>query len=120
MKKTILAIDDDKEILVLEDIILTRAGYQVYTALGGKEALIVLKDLKEINLILLDYEMDGMNGPEFLEAFEKQYPVKFKNTPVIFVSAHEDSLLQKTDRTFIPKLKDLDNFVKDVARFVSN
>jgi CheY-like chemotaxis protein len=52
------------------NFILTRAGYQVHTALGGNEALKMISELKEINLILLDYEMDPMNGPEFLAAFE--------------------------------------------------
>ena len=119
MKKTILAIDDDKEILDLEDVVLTRAGYVVRTALSGSEALKILKDLKDVNLILLDYEMEGMNGPEFLTAFEKQYPLESKRIPVIFVSAH-DCPPQAMGKSFIPKLKDLDKFVQDVQHFVGN
>lgn len=117
MKKTILAIDDDKEILDLEKVVLTRAGYVVRTALGGSEALEMIEKFRDINLILLDYEMDGMNGPEFIKAFEQQYPQESKNIPVIFVSAH-DSPPQAMGKSFIPKLKDLDTFVKDVERFV--
>jgi len=119
MKKIILAIDDDKEILDLENVVLTRAGYDVRTALGGSEALKMIEKFKDINLILLDYEMDGMNGPEFIKAFESQYPLESQRIPVIFVSAH-DSPPTAMGKSFIPKLKDLDTFVKDVERFVRN
>jgi len=119
MKKTILAIDDNKETLLIEGAVLTRAGYEVHTALGGKEALKMIGELKDINLILLDYEMDGMNGPEFLAAFEQQYPLLYKQIPVIYVTAHETPP-QKLNKSWIPKLRDIDRFVKDVETFVNH
>ncbi len=115
MTKKILIIDDNRETLVIENAILTQAGYQVYTAPGGKEALQLISELKEINLILLDYEMDGMNGPGFLEAFEQQFPILFKQIPVIYVTAH-DKPPQKLTKRWIPKMKDLDTFVGDVGK----
>ncbi|HEY8271989.1 MAG TPA: response regulator [Pseudobdellovibrionaceae bacterium] len=118
MKKTILAIDDNKETLFLEGVVLTQAGYQVHTALGGEAALKMIHELKEIDLILLDYEMAGMNGPEFLAALEKQYPLVFEQTPVIYATAHENPP-QKLNKSWIPKLRDIDKFIKDVERFIT-
>lgn len=117
MKKIILAIDDNEETLELEEIILTNAGYHVHTAKSGKEALAKLNELSNVNLILLDYEMDHMNGPEFLIEFEKSYPKHFYKTPVVFVTAHENPP-QTLGRTCIPKLKDLDVFIKDVGNVI--
>lgn len=118
MKKTILAIDDNKETLFLEGVVLTQAGYQVHTALGGEAALKIISELKEIDLILLDYEMAGMSGPEFLAAFEKQYPLLFEQIPVIYSTAHERPP-PKLGKSWIPKLRDIDQFIKDVEKFVT-
>ena len=117
MKKIILSIDDNKDVLMLEKIVLTQAGYEVHTAENGQDALDKIKVLEKIDLILLDYEMDQMNGPEFLECFEAQAPARFEKIPVIYVTAY-DKPPQKLTKSWIPKLRDIDQFVKDVRRFV--
>lgn len=117
MKKIILAIDDNEDTLEIEHLILTRAGYEVHTAKSGKEGLAKLQELSQINLILLDYEMEGMNGPAFLIEFEKLYPLIFDKIPVVFVTAHDNPPLTN-GRTCIPKLKDLDSFIEDVGKLI--
>jgi CheY-like chemotaxis protein len=111
--KTILIIDDSPDILMAEEMVLTRAGYDVHTALSGQQALKKLKSLPTIDLILLDYEMQPMNGPQFLEAFKNADPERFKTTKITFITAHEklptDSSIPK-----IPKMKDIKNFVQTV------
>jgi CheY-like chemotaxis protein len=111
--KTILSIDDSQDVLFVQNIVLTRAGYTVHTASSGLEALKKISELKDIDLILLDYEMDKMNGPEFLDTFKQQYPQLFAKIPVVFVTAH-DKPPSCLGKSWIPKMKDLTSFLKDV------
>ncbi len=111
--KRILIIDDSPDVLMAEEMVLTRAGYEVHTALSGQQALKKLKLLPTIDLILLDYEMAPMSGPEFLEAFQKADPERYRTTKITFITAHEklpdDTVIPK-----IPKMKDIKNFVQTV------
>ena len=57
----ILAIDDDKDILLLLRYNLESEGYDVETALSGKKGLSIAHKLKP-NLILIDIMMPEMDG----------------------------------------------------------
>ena len=60
-----------------------REDYDVATAVSGKIAMKFL-ERKKTNLILLDYEMPGENGPEVLEKLRAGDATK--NIPVIFLT----------------------------------
>jgi len=61
MKKRILCVDDAETILMMERMILTKAGYDLLTAKDGQEA--VTKAVAERpDLILMDVVMPKMNG----------------------------------------------------------
>ena len=59
--QTILAIDDDPNILQITEIILGKEGYAVEIAESGKEAIEALKQ-KRIDLILLDVMLPDTDG----------------------------------------------------------
>lgn len=59
--QTILAVDDDPNILQITEIILAKEGYLVEIARSGKEALEALKQ-KNIDLILLDVMLPDTDG----------------------------------------------------------
>jgi diguanylate cyclase (GGDEF)-like protein len=62
-KVTILAVDDEEDVLDLLDRGLSREGYSVLRASGGEQALeIIKKDRPDI--IVLDIMMPGMDGRE--------------------------------------------------------
>lgn len=50
-----------------------RREYSVSTALGGEEALQVLRE-KEIHLVIVDQRMPGMTGAELLEKVRHEFP----------------------------------------------
>ena len=77
-EKTILIIDDDAAIGNLEQEALERAGYLVWRAYSGTEALLLLKD-SHPDLILLDLMLPGLSGEEVLP--------QLRGIPVIVVSA---------------------------------
>jgi two-component system alkaline phosphatase synthesis response regulator PhoP len=60
-KARILVIDDDRPTVTIVDVLLKKEGYEVFTALDGKEGLDKARELKP-NLIILDITMPGMDG----------------------------------------------------------
>jgi PleD family two-component response regulator len=83
-KRVILAIDDlPMELAVFENIL--GQTYDLKICSSAPEALTALENVKS-DLILLDIEMPGMSGFEFLHQIRK-IP-KLMNTPVIIVSSH--------------------------------
>lgn len=84
MQKRILVVDDDDMNLMRTKRILG-FDYDVFFASSGIEALDTLKR-EEMDLVLLDIEMPGMNGIETFERMQK-FSVKI---PVIFLTASGD------------------------------
>jgi CheY-like chemotaxis protein len=65
LKETILLVDDDDSARRSTSALLTAIGYKVLLATGGKEALELYKqDREQIDLVLLDTIMPGMDGVE--------------------------------------------------------
>jgi CheY-like chemotaxis protein len=82
--KKILVADDEANIRLLLEEVLSEEGYQVMTAATGREALRrILKD--QYDLLIFDIKMPEMNG---LELVEKIRELK-KDTPVIICSAYK-------------------------------
>lgn len=117
IEKTILVIDDDDSLLFLNKAVLESDGYKVFTAKGGNEALTILANIPNPNLILLDMRMEGMSGPEFLLALEEKYPEIIKTVPIVFLTAMDKVPVTKASG-FIKKPMDLDHFLTDIGRFI--
>ena len=70
---TILIVDDQEETFISTQLLLEREGYQVLTAVGGKEALSVFESRQiHVHLIIVDYFMPRMNGEELVQAIRSQ------------------------------------------------
>ncbi|MFW6281072.1 MAG: response regulator [Halanaerobium sp.] len=71
MDKKILIVDDEKNIRLTLKTALTKAGYEVETAVNGEDGL---KKVKEDNfpVILLDMKMPGMDGIQFLKELKNE------------------------------------------------
>ncbi len=83
----ILCVDDSAMSLTHLKHILSKEGYNVTTADGGKAALSeVEKSLPD--LILLDIEMPDMNGFLVIEELKKN--MQTHNIPVIFLTGNDD------------------------------
>jgi two-component system nitrogen regulation response regulator NtrX len=83
VSKTILVVDDEKDIRIALSGILEDEGYQVVTAASGDKALEKLReDLPD--LVLLDIWMPGMDGLETLEKIKNLLP----HITVIMISGH--------------------------------
>ena len=94
--KTILLVDDDAVMIrTLREGLTT--SYKVLPANGGANALKMLEKVKP-DLILLDFEMPDMNGPQVLEALRANSATSA--IPVMFLTA-------KTDASAIEKIEAL-------------
>ncbi len=85
-RKHILVVDDDFRMLKLIKRYLDDT-YDIATAINGKVALKFL-ETKMTNLILLDYEMPGENGPAILEKLRANPATS--SIPVIFLTGIND------------------------------
>ena len=83
MKKTILVVDDEKDIINLLSFNLSQEGFAVITACNGKEALDKVKQKPE--LILLDVMMPEMNGLQVIQELKKSKTTS--STPILILTA---------------------------------
>lgn len=83
LKKRILAVDDEPEVLSLLEKRLTSAGYQVLTASSGSEALEIASSQRP-DLIILDILMPDMDGSQV--ACQLREDPRTKGIPVIFLT----------------------------------
>ncbi len=84
--KTVLVVEDEKELLESYQEIIETAGYNVIGVTDGYQALDVLgKRHKEVDLILLDLMMLGVDGLEVLKAIRADKE-KYGEAPVIILT----------------------------------
>ncbi len=87
--KTIVAVDDNAELLENLSEILGLAGYKVYTADNGKAGLEVIAAHRP-DLVICDIMMPELNGLEVLKIVSK-LPSE-KKIPFIFLSAVSEGI----------------------------
>ncbi len=68
----VLLVDDDKFLLDLYAAKFSKNGYVVSTASEGEEALKKMRDGIEIDALLMDVVMPGLDGIEVLEMIRKE------------------------------------------------
>lgn len=81
--KTILIVEDDKDINEMLQKVLKINGYNIKSAYSGTEALLLHND--DVDLIILDLMLPGKSGEEIINELKK-----IKNVPVIVTSAIND------------------------------
>ena len=83
----ILVIEDDEPIREALKDLLTQEGYQVVTAVNGKDGIEVLNTISKPCLILLDLFMPVMSGIQFLEALRQDQEHVVASLPIVAISA---------------------------------
>lgn len=72
----ILIVDDDRRINDLLEDILTMEGYNVIKAYDGEEAIEVLDNIDDIDLVLLDVMMPKIDGWDLLAYIKSRFDIK--------------------------------------------
>lgn len=84
MKKKILVVDDFTSIRDFVCETLQRKGYDTVAASNGNEAIKVLTENPDINLVLSDYNMPVCTGFELLKKLKAQ--TETSKVPVVFLT----------------------------------
>lgn len=86
MAKVLVVDDESLEREVLKSILSKNDKVsEIFTAKNGKEALEVNRE-EDLDLILMDVKMPGINGIKALELIRNEYP----NRKVIMITAYDD------------------------------
>ncbi len=83
----VLVVDDSKVIRLLIEECVCAAGYSVIHAEDGEQAVALLQK-NEIDLVLMDVEMPGMNGFQTTKAIRKLENIDW--FPIIFLTTKQD------------------------------
>lgn len=83
--RRILVVDDDPAVRQLIEIRLPPAGFEVFTASSGQEALDVIARQGLPHLAIVDIMMPGMTGFEFCEIVQQ-----FCDLPIILLTAMDE------------------------------
>ncbi len=122
---TILLVEDETPVRIFAARALRNKGYEVLEADCGENALEVFAGFEgDIDVIISDVVMPGMNGPTMVDKLEKTYAERMSKTQVIFISGYaEDAFIDTygTERefNFLPKpftLKQLASKIKDILQ----
>lgn len=116
---TILLVEDETPVRTFAARALRNKGYTVLEADCGENAIEVMEAQgNEVDVIISDVIMPGMNGPSMIEAVAPKFP----RVRVIFISGYAEDIFVKNygserEFNFLPKpftLKQLASKVKEV------
>ncbi|MDA8164284.1 MAG: response regulator [Desulfobacteraceae bacterium] len=120
--KLILVVDDSPVVRRLVEAGLLEAGFQVFTAEDGKQALHLLSGRKP-DLILCDIEMPRLNGFALCQALHAE--PSWREIPFVVMSIHTDRghmrrMMEYGAVSFISKPFNLDQLVILVEKLLSD
>ena len=81
MKKTILVVDDEADVIRMITLILEDADYQVLSVNRGEDAIKLLVS-QAVDLIVTDIIMPDMEGIEFIQSVKESHPT----LPIVAIS----------------------------------
>ncbi|HNX90374.1 MAG TPA: response regulator, partial [Candidatus Omnitrophota bacterium] len=112
--------DDEKEITMSLTGFFTALGYDMLTALNGSDALKVIDSGKNIDLILLDVMMPGVDGIEVLRHLRKNG----RCAKVIIITAYDKKVMNEVEALgvdgFFAKPVDFSKMVDRIKYVLTN
>jgi CheY-like chemotaxis protein len=87
--ETILVVDDDDGVRAIAVLLLRDLGYDVLEADDGEDALAILEQHDDVDLLFTDVMMPRMRGPVLAEKAGKLRP----NMTVLFTSGYTESVV---------------------------
>src|SRR5271167_4932203 len=74
-KPIVLVVDDEHMVRIMVQLGLERNGFDVWLARNGREAIdLYRRHAEAIAVVLLDFRMPGLDGPQTLEALRELNP----------------------------------------------
>lgn len=90
--ETVMVVEDNHMVRELARTVLQELGYAAITASSGEDCLRIVEHLEpDIDLLLTDVVMPGINGVELYERLVATYPCM----RVVYMSGHADNIIGK-------------------------
>ncbi len=117
----IFVVDDNPDNLMLTQILLDMAGYDVYTAQDAEQACEVLRTLRP-SLILMDIQLPGMDGLDLTRQLRQT--AEFRDVPIVALTAYamkgdEENARRAGCDGYITKPIDTHTFASTVGEFLA-
>lgn len=114
-KIRVLLVDDEEQFVKNMARILKVRGFEVSTALDGREALNAVKYAGGFDVVVLDIKMPGMDGIEILGEIKKRAP----STEVIMLTGHASiesgvQAMRKGAYDYLMKPCDIEDLVEKI------
>jgi PAS domain S-box-containing protein len=97
-KLAIVLVDDDSLVLVNTSAMLEDAGHTVIEASSGRQALTLIRQAAQVDLVITDQAMPQMTGLQLAAAIKVEWP----ELPILLVSGYAE--LPSEDTLRVPKL----------------
>jgi CheY-like chemotaxis protein len=119
--ETILVVDDEEINIEVMEEWLDILGYKVMTARNGQEAIAVYQEhAQEIDLVLLDMIMPGMNGGEVFDVIKAVNPdIRVILSSGYSIDGKAKEILQRGIKAFIQKPFRMDSLAKKIREVLS-
>ena len=85
--QSILLVEDDDSVRMINQEVLEELGYRVSVARDGDEALKRFRTLDRVDLLVTDVGLPGMNGRQLAEVIQQMKP----RLPVLFLTGYAES-----------------------------
>lgn len=116
--KSILHIEDNELVAGVAKEMLEAQGWQVETCADGNAALEKISGLAEYDLLLVDYDLPGVNGLEIVRSARRL--AHHSHTPIIVLSgtALETEAREAGADVFLRKPQDVGSLVETITRLL--
>lgn len=118
MAAHILIVEDDADIRDSIREVLLDEGYQVSLAATGRQAFATMKDGFRPDLMLIDYMMPGLTGPQLLQACRED-PELIRIPAIVMSGALTPAVFPHGVQAFVRKPFDVDVLVGHVRRLLA-
>jgi CheY-like chemotaxis protein len=121
VRKTFLLIDDEPMVIDVCELMLKELGYEVLKAYSGPEAIQIYEaNRDQIDLIISDFNMPGMNGQEVVDKLR----TIDQRAKVLLSSGgasvpHEEDAIAKGFNGFLQKPYSLDTLSDKIAEILN-
>lgn len=89
----ILLVEDDDSVRLINQEVLSDLGYQVMVARDGAEALRQFNAMSQLDLLVTDVGLPGMNGRQLAEVIQQTRP----ELPVLFLTGYAEGAMSRAD-----------------------
>jgi len=119
--KTFLLIDDEPMVTDICEMMLKNLGYEVLKAYSGSEGIKIYEANREqIDLIISDFNMPGMNGQEVVEKLRiMDHSVKVLLSSGGLSVMHEEDAIGRGFNGFLQKPYSLDTLSDKIAEILN-